>query len=294
MNQSRYEKSRELTIIVFLFFISFLLCSIVVAKEPLELNTSLMEATFKLQGKNSTGTAFIIGRPTKQDPTKGHFVLVTAAHVLEEMQGSQAQLILRKKRKDGRYARFPYSIKIRQDGKPLWIHHDDKAVDVAAMYVALPKDMNITLLPIHFLADDTTLSEFEIHPGDQLMCLGYPFGAEANEAGFPILRSGKIASYPLIPTKQTKTFLYDFQIFKGNSGGPVYFVESGRTYEGSMHVSTIQFIAGLVSKEWEVVEEFKGLYEEKKERHPLGLAQVVHAIFIKETIEKLPELGYGL
>ena len=30
--------------------------------------------------------------------------------------------------------------------------------------------------------------------GDELLCLGYPLGAEANDAGFPILRSGKIAS----------------------------------------------------------------------------------------------------
>jgi len=87
------------------------------------------------------------------------------------------------------------------------IRHPDEAVDVAVMYTLLPRDIDILLLSTAMLADDEVLKKFEIHLGDELICLGYPLGAEATEAGFPILRSGKIVSYPLIPTKQTKTFL---------------------------------------------------------------------------------------
>lgn len=252
----------------------------------LELNTVLMRSTFKLAGEGSVGTAFIVGRPTEKDPTWLSYVMVTAAHVLEEMRGSQATLFLRKKNED--YRKVPYTFEIRREGKPLWIRHADETVDVAVMYVLLPRDIDIVLLPTRMLANDEVLEKFEIHPGDELMCLGYPLGAEATEAGFPILRSGKIASYPLTPTKQTKTFLYDFRIFKGNSGGPVYFVQSGRTYGGGMHVQTIQFIAGLVSKETVITETVKLLYEKREETHPLSLAAVVHASFIQKTIKMLP------
>lgn len=247
-----------------------------------------MESTFKLQGEGSKGTAFIIGRPSKKEPEKGYYVLVTAAHVLDNIRGDKAQITLRKKKKDGAWEKVPHTIKIHHNNKPLWIRHDE--VDVAAMYIRLPKNVNIPLLTIDFLVDDKGLEQFDIHPGDELICLGYPLGAEG-PAGFPILRSGKIASYPLLPTKQMKTFLYSFEIFEGNSGGPVYFVESGRTYKGSMHVATIQFVAGLISEQYFVTEKIVSLREKKEVKHALSLAVVVHASLIKETIEKLPEIN---
>jgi S1-C subfamily serine protease len=255
-----------------------------------DLNTVLMRSTFKLEGNGSMGTAFIIGRPSEREASKAFYLLITAAHVLEQMKGTNATLFLRRKIANGTFERVPHSFGIRRDDQPLWMRHPDNVADVAAMYVALPEHIDLALLPTTVLADDEVLRKFEIHPGDELMCLGYPFGAEANAAGFPILRSGKIASYPLIPTEQTKTFLYDFQVFSGNSGGPVYFVQSGRSFAGGMHVATIQFVAGIVTQEYVIKERVESVYEVKEERHPLGLATIVHAVFVKETIDKLPSL----
>lgn len=45
------------------------------------INTVLMPSTFKLTGWGSTGTAFVLAKPSPTDPQKGFFVLVTAAHV---------------------------------------------------------------------------------------------------------------------------------------------------------------------------------------------------------------------
>jgi len=107
--------------------------------------------------------------------------------------------------------------------------------DVAVMYVNLARGRTD---PHHLdqpVADDDMLSEFEVNPGEELICLGYPFGAESNTGGFPILRSGRIASYPLLPTESTKALLFDFPIFPGNSGGPVYLSSNNRTYGGRMH-----------------------------------------------------------
>ncbi len=111
---------------------------------------------------------------------------------------------------------------------------------------------------------------------------------EANDAGFPILRSGKIASYPLLPTGQTKTFLLDFMVFKGNSGGPVYMVESTRTYQNLTHIGTVNFIAGLVTQERAYSEQLVGQYSAELHQYQLGLAVVVHASLIKQAINMLP------
>jgi hypothetical protein len=156
------------------------------------------------------------------------------------------------------------------------------------MYVRLPEAAGIPLVSTDLLADDKSLSELEIHPGDNLECLGYPFGMESSDAGFAILRSGKIASYPLLPTARTKTFLLDFMVFKGNSGGPVYMVESTRTYRNATHMGTIYFIAGIVTEEKSFSEQFVGQYSAELHQYQLGLAVVVHASLIKEAIYMLP------
>lgn len=251
-----------------------------------DINTILMRSTFKIAGQNSLGTAFLIGRPVPDEDTKLFYVLVTAAHVLGDIKEEQAVLYLRKKQGD-KFIKLPHSIQIRKGSQQLWKKHPK--VDVAVMYVRLPKEADIQLLPMSSLATNELLERLKIHPGDVVSCLGYPLGAEANEAGFPILRSGRIASYPLTPTAEVKTFLFDFPIFSGNSGGPVYFATTYRFASGATNMlDQSQFVAGLVSEEQYVEEEIVSFRETRKAKYPLSLAVVVHAALIREAIELLP------
>jgi hypothetical protein len=260
--------------------------------KPLELNSVLMECTFELDGRNAQGqetigTGFVMGRPIPTSPAKGKYVLITAAHVFNDMSGDIISLNLRRKLGENNWIKVPFPLQIRTGGQPLWTKHPD--ADVAVMYITLPSEVALPLLSTDFLADDAMLSRLEIHPGDELDCLGYPFGFTSNEAGFPILRSGKIASFPLLPTAVTKTFLFDFKVFKGNSGGPVYFVQTNRIYGNVFRVGeTVAFIAGLVSEEKSLSQVMMGVYDQEVRQLQLGLAVVVHASSIKQTIEMLP------
>lgn len=265
--------------------------------KKIEFNTYLMQSTFRLEGEGSIGTAFFLGRPPKKKGGGAYFVLITAAHVLENMKGDQAELILRKVNKDWSYEKVPFKIQIRKDGKPLWTRNDDKDVDVAVMYIDnIPsEEVEISLLPIDFLADDKDLITIGIHPGDDILCLGYPFGKGWGDGVFPILRSGKISSHPLLPTRKTKVFLYDFEIFKGNSGGPVYISDSLRPIFPKdkdtelITIKPVNIIIGIVSEEFITNISSESHYEKKLEKVPLKLSKVIHASLIKETIEKLPE-----
>jgi S1-C subfamily serine protease len=260
--------------------------------KDLELNSVLMECTFKLEGQNAQGqatmgTGFVIGRPVPNAPGRAKYVLITAAHVLNDMVGETMALHLRRKLGENNWVQAPVAIPIRANGQPLWTKHPTS--DVAVMYINLPAELSLPLITSDLLADDNLLSKFEIHPGDELECLGYPFGFPSNAAGFPVLRSGKIASYPLLPTAVTKTFLYDFRVFKGNSGGPVYFVQTNRFYGNHFRLGeNIHFIAGLVSEEESISQTMTGVYEQEVRQLQLGLAVVVHASLIKQTVEMLP------
>ena len=257
--------------------------SICAQAQDTEFNTLLFQTTYKIEGPAEArgvtfGTAFLMSRPIP-DSVKFRTVLITARHVLEGIRGDTAILNLRRRTASG-WERVRYLTKIRDAGQPLWVSPND--VDVAVMYITLPQSVQIPIISTNLLADDEMLSQFEVNPGEELSCLGYPLGAESNAAGFAILRSGKIASYPLLPTESTEKFLFDFPIFPGNSGGPVYLSSNNRTYGGRMHTGeTVHFIVGLVTQQ--VVENLTS----DKER--LSLASVIHASLIKKAVAMLPD-----
>jgi hypothetical protein len=253
--------------------------------EWFEINTELMEATFqgtgpsaKQPGEISGGTVFLMGKPI--DETRASFVLITAAHVLDDISGDTLTINFRWKNQDGTYGQKAYGIPIRENGKDLFVKHP--SVDVAALYTKMPIEFKAKLLPIALIGSDDYLVKYEIHPGDELLCLGYPLFA-SGEHEYPILRSGKIASYPLIPTKTHKNWLFDFRVFPGNSGGPVYFVDRNRVYgpEKATHIGeTIQFLAGLVTAQVNST-----VFKDKD----LSLGVIIPAPFIRETLDLLPE-----
>jgi hypothetical protein len=266
-----------------MFYVSLLFASLSAPSQ--ELNTLLMNSTFEILGRSTepgkinNGTVFVMGRPKKDDPARGYNVLITAAHVLDDISGDDAVLLLRRKTTDGSYTKYQYAIKIRRLDSNVYVKNAD--ADVAAMYVNLPRDLAPSLLTTERLVDDAEFQRLEIHPGDELSCLGFPLFADAN--GFPILRSGKIASYPLVPAKTVKQYLYDFHVFPGNSGGPVYFSFSNRIYGGSMHLGeTVQGVVGLV-----IQQENSTLPESKD--ISLNIGVVVPSTYIRETIALLPD-----
>jgi len=271
----------------------------------IEINTTLMHYTYLIEGPTgkpdevSRGTGFLMAVPDPNRPAKGRPVLVTAAHVLSKISGAVAKVYLRQEITDRKFKKVAWDIRIRDANTPLWTQHP--TADVAVMRIPLPQfissQSHVPIPSTDMLADDTRLEEWEIHPGDELLCLGYPLGAEANSQGFAILRSGKIASFPLTPASEVRSFLFDFEVFPGNSGGPVYFVDRGRTYGGVAHLGeTVFSVVGLVTEErYQPLRSLTLLenspartrYEVIETREKLKLAVVIHAQFIKETFDIL-------
>jgi hypothetical protein len=249
-----------------------------------ELNTLLMHSTFLIVGqsrvdvgKQSFGTIFAMALPKKDDPAQGTLILVTAAHVLNDIGGDEATVLVRRKKADGTYEPFDGKIAIRKNGTPLYVTHP--MADVAVMYGNLPDEVPITGATPEFLAGDVRLNDVEVHPGGEINVLGFPLAASAPGA-FPILRSARIASYPVIPSRNVTGVLVDLFLYPGNSGGPAYFTFVNRFYKGQIHLGVAQGILGLV------IQESRSTIPEFKDK-PLNLGVIVPAAFIKETIDQL-------
>jgi hypothetical protein len=78
-------------------------------QQPFEINTVLMESTFYLEGpsakehdKVAIGSGMVVLRPCGANaPDRAAYVLVTAAHVLNEISGDTLRLVVRTKEPDG-------------------------------------------------------------------------------------------------------------------------------------------------------------------------------------------------
>jgi hypothetical protein len=157
-------------------------------------------------------------------------------------------------------------------------------VDVAAMPVELPEDVAASSFEFEQIADERAFESRQVRVGQEMWLAGFPAQLESNPAGWPVLRRGMIASYPLTPTKSTKTFLADISSFGGDSGAPVLVLPSlsdGRTSAAR------PLIAGLVIGMERQTDKTSLPFEELTFHMPLGLAIVAEAPFIRETIELL-------
>lgn len=255
--------------------------------EGTDLDTQLMLGTVKVSDPDSTGTAFILSRTDPDNPKGTQFLLVTAEHVLGRTKGDEVSVVFHKRDAEGGYAKSPSKVKVRKSGKPLWTKHP--TVDVAVMPITPPADAFTPSLAIDLLASDVDLARYEIHPGDIFRCIGYPHPNlfESGDSGFGVVRSGCIASYPLLPTRKSKSFLGDFNIFEGDSGAPVYLAENARVYGAKPETGRVRLILGLVSGQHFIDEEFKMIYQNGKFRHRMGLGIIMHASAIKEAIDLL-------
>lgn len=244
-----------------------------------DLSVDLIRATVQLEqplgdGSRTVGTGFLIEDPTPDG--RPRTILVTAAHVLDKMPSVSAKIGYRIQSADGVWRYDPHTLKIRDGDHPLWVKHPTR--DVAAIVVEAPPEFAKAAIPLAWLAQDDTFNKYSLGPGDEMMALGFPRGLSANPAGFPILRSGRVASYPLAPASVFPTFLMDFSVFPGNSGGPVFMAQGARRRPGSTESQEVQFVAGMLTQQVEL----------SGERLEIGI--VTHAKYIRETVAQIDKL----
>lgn len=249
-----------------------------------DFHTDMMRATVKLQHDKSTATGFVLRQATPEG--KGtRTILVTAAHVLEMTPGDATSIVYRVAEADGVFRKEAAPLTIRKEGLPLWTKHASE--DVAVLAIVPPEKVDLSEINVDLLASDDSLRQLPLHPGQIASILGYPHRVEANEAGFPILRTGPIASYPLLPSSINKRFMLSTNTFEGDSGGPVYVYEPRRAADKDK-TDDVRLILGLMHGQHFLDEEMTMVYGSTRLRHRLGLGIVIQAALIRETIERLP------
>lgn len=229
-----------------------------------------LRATVRLTDGQNGGTGFIVASDKKEGTNQ--LLLVTAAHVLKKMSSPTCTLVLRACSEKGEFVRKEMPLTLRDGEKPRWVNHPE--MDVAVMAVTLSKDIALQPFGAEQIATSAFAEDGRLHVGQDVFIPCFPAKTEANAAGWPILRKGMVATYPLHPLNKAKTFFVDYSHFGGDSGSPVV---------GWIDKKPI--VVGLVISMQRQEDRVTTPFEEKTVYMPLGLAVAVQAPFIRETID---------
>lgn len=239
--------------------------------EPFDIIKLMMESTIRIEGQGgSTGTAFLL---LEKDYLP---ILVTAAHVLDRMPGTEVDLTMRARTQEG-WTRTNVALPIRRGRTPIYVRH--LQADVAAMYITVdPKALPAQMMMPEGLVEDETLKEQGVRTGQEAFVMSYPLGVLSNDEGFPILKSGHIATYPMYPTRDRRAFALDCDLNEGEYGAPVIVrlpteVGEDRTLK-QREQNGLGFVIGLVGRPPETTSKVRVL-------------TVIPATLIIDTIELL-------
>ena len=244
---------------------------------PFDFTTAMIQATSPVSsapgGPAVTGTGVLVSDPAPDGTPR--VVLVTARHVLANIGAGPVYLGLHVKTPEGSWRLDWRPVPSADQGQPLWTQHP--AYDVAVLPVTVPPEVAAAAIPASWFADGDTLARQDVEAGDPVEVLGYPAGFAGDSRGFPILRLGHLASYPLTPASEA-TFLIDFPVVSGNSGGPVFTSRRiGRRppLVGAEGPQPDEFIAGIVAQQ--IV----------PGGQPISLGLAVHSLYVRQTLELL-------
>ena len=183
-----------------------------VSRTPTE---KMMWSTYPLVSKTALGTCFIVARKGVPDGV----VVMTSVHFLKTTGRSPLFLPLRFRATTGELLDGVLELKPQLQHGPFYVQHP--RYDVAAFDLPLPAGM-IGFLALPF--DESMLRANGESPGagEEVLFAGFPTVLPGTGGIFPVLRSGRIASYPAGPLREMRKFLINGDVYPGDSGAPVF------------------------------------------------------------------------
>lgn len=250
----------------------FILLAPAVAAAADDACRAALRATFRLHGGGQSSTAFAVAVPAEGE-LPAAVLVVTAAHSFEKMQGEAVTAVLRAAAGGG-WERRDAPVAIRRGTTPNWVRHP--SADVAVLPWAPPDGVDLEPFPLARVAAAADFDAGRLAVGQRVRVACFPAQTEGNPAGWPVLRTGAIATHPLAPAASLERIFVDYAHFAGDSGAAVV------TDEGAAG----PLVAGVVVAMQRQTDRVTSPFEEKTVHTPLGLAITVPAPLLHDTIAR--------
>lgn len=242
----------------------------------------------KLQDNGTEyGTAFVFDLETKDGDLT---FLVTCRHVIAKSTEATFHLTAQKPDdgSDTRNLDLGNPIDVRIGGADKWFSHPDPQVDLAVMPLIpilaeldrkLGVDAYVNSIPSG--SCPTAAHGRLIGLNDRVVYVGYPYGLQDDRNLLPLIRSGRIASYPDVNYDGKPGFYVDAHLHPGSSGSPVLIQDQllATREDGAAVLHDKNFFIGVATTSSVAPSgPFAG--------QEIGLGFVTHADLVLDTIDK--------
>jgi hypothetical protein len=187
----------------------------------------MMWSTYPLITNKGAGTGFVLNRRLPNSSGMQP-VIFTSAHVLDSV--GRGPLVIGVRMPDAKgeaqVALIAFNPPMQRDQKRFYVKHPQH--DLAAFELHLPEDFTGRAeMPTCLSESMLARSGRTLHSGNEVSFLGYPEVLPGTAGAFPVLRSGRIASYPLGTSQAQGRFLINSDVYPGDSGAPVFIIGRG-------------------------------------------------------------------
>jgi hypothetical protein len=166
-------------------------------------------------------TGFVIVRKDALRPDGLVPVVVTSAHVLDSVGQGPLDVGVRVPDADGQPQVAVIQVQAQRAGTPFYVRHPNQ--DIAAFELTIPtKVAGLIRLPSCLKEKALATDSRRVRAGAEVSFLGFPEVFPGTPGAFPLLRSGKIASYPAAALRAQRKFLINADVYPGDSGAPVF------------------------------------------------------------------------
>lgn len=248
-----------------------------------------MGATYFFGTMEFSGTGFVVTHDDPRRPGTKGLAMVTTAHLLEQAGKQPVFMAVRMRENKDFQPLALLRLETEESGELRFARHPKH--DVAAFMVEIPEEV-ANILPQPGSAPEAALSIKEpATAGREVGFLGFPEVFPGTPGGFPILRSGKIASNATGELSREKTFVVNADVYAGDSGAPVFGVDShgklmvagmvteriGATPETFSHfavavdASAVRETLGLLDKKLQEPRKQKKITPEERRPEPLPI-----------------------
>lgn len=192
------------------------------------------------------GTVFFVAVGTEAG---GHLYAVTARHCVDRAR-ARGSLFLRLNAVDGGVRH----VQINSG----WVFHPDPNVDAAVLPIPTLPGVRPAAIPEETFALRSSLDEYEIGIGDDVVVCGLFTQRAGTQRNIPIVRAGIIAAMPDEPVFDAITgqsfdaYLVEARSLGGLSGSPVFtYTGYDRGPEGKVNKVGRNFLLGLIRGHWD-------------------------------------------
>lgn len=189
--------------------------------------------TLSANGEQGSGTGFIYGYKSKQDPQIDYLFLVTNKHVIENTVSGSIVMHLGENNQPQIGETFNLDIQ-NPAWQDMWFGHPDPNVDIAICpfvpLINFVKQQSGRQPFFRCVSNTSVPTEAVLKDLDALeniTFVGYPNGIWDSYHNLPIVRKGTTATPLQIDFENQPKFLIDASVFGGSSGSPVFLCETG-------------------------------------------------------------------